>query len=229
MADKEIILVMPAYNEAESLRKLLPNIPNTLEGNKLGILVVDDGSSDDTAQVALDAGCFLVRNKINRGQGAASRLGYDVLVYNNVKFGVTMDADGQHDPSQIKELIKPILDHKYDFVIGSRVLGSSKNTTKLRKIGVSFLTKIINLLVGLHLTDCSSGFKAFNMEKMKKLKLTEDQFQSAEVIIEAAKKGLRICEVPVTIGQRKYGVSKKGRDLHYGMHFTRSIVKAWWR
>ncbi|MFC1514709.1 glycosyltransferase family 2 protein [Candidatus Omnitrophota bacterium] len=229
LADKGIMIILPAYNEAESLRQLLKNMPDQIEGKKVGILVVDDGSTDDTTEVAINEGCFLVRNRINRGQGAASRLGYDVLLYNNVRIGITMDADGQHDPQDIARLVKPIIGGRYDLVIGSRVLGRSDETTRLRRKGVYFLTKVINLLTGVNLTDCSSGFKAFNMDNMRKLKLTEDQFQSAEVIIEAAKRGLRIGEVPVTISQRTQGVSKKGKDWGYGFNFTRSIIKAWWR
>ena len=227
--NKDIVIIIPAYNEADSLRELLRKFPHSIEGRKVGVLIVDDGSIDDTGEIVLKNRCFLVQNRFNRGQGAASRLGYDVLVRNNVKVGVTMDADGQHNPQEISKLVKPILEGKYDLIIGSRVLGKSEKTTKLRKIGVSFLTKIINMLTGLALTDCSSGFKAFNMDKMRRLKLTEDQFQSAEVIIEAVKKGLRIGEVPITILERKYGKSKKGKDWKYGLGFVKTIIKSWWR
>ena len=79
------------------------------------------------------------------------------------------------------------------------------------------------------MTDCSSGFKAFNVNKMSALNLKEDQFQSAEVIVEAAKKGLRIGEVPITIVERKHGTSKKGRDIKYGLYFTKTVLKSWWR
>jgi hypothetical protein len=79
------------------------------------------------------------------------------------------------------------------------------------------------------LTDCSSGFKAFNVDKINKLNLREEQFQSTEVILEAAKKGLRIGEVPMTVVERKYGVSKKGPDLKYGLFFAKTILKTWWR
>ena len=79
------------------------------------------------------------------------------------------------------------------------------------------------------LTDCSSGFRAFNVHKMSSLNLREDQFQTAEVIVEAVKKGLRIGEVPITIVERRHGTSKKGRDIKYGLFFAKTILKSWWR
>ena len=225
----EIMIVIPSYNESQNLMKLLSAIPSQVKGRKTGVLVVDDGSSDNTFDVVKKTPHFYIRNKINRGQGAASRLGYDVLINHNIKVGVTMDADGQHLAEEIEKLVGPIVEDECDLIIGSRVLGSSYSHNKLRSFGIWMLTKIINILTGLKLTDCSSGFKAFSVEKMKKLCLTEDQFQSSEVLIEAAKKGLRIQEVPITIAKRQLGGSKKGTDWSYGLNFVKTILKTWWR
>lgn len=229
IADKEIMVVIPAYNEAENLQELLKRIPSKIKGRKVGVLVVDDGSSDKTKEVVIQAGHLVAQNKINRGQGAASRLGYDVLVRNNVQFGVTMDADNQQMPEEIENLVEPVLNNEHDLVIGSRVLGTTYKNSMLRSTGVLFFTRIINLATGLKLTDCSSGFKAFDVSKMSKLNLREAQFQSTEVILEAAKKGLRIGEVPITVLERKYGSSKKGTDLRYGLFFAKTVLKSWWR
>jgi hypothetical protein len=227
--DKQIVVILPAYNEGKNLNELLKRMPETIDDKKVGVLLVDDGSDDDTYSVAKQAGVLAVRNRINRGQGAASRLGYDILVKHNIPFGVTMDSDGQHQQEDIEKLIRPVLEDKCDLVIGSRMLGRKEESAFLRSFGVIFFTKIINALTGMKLTDCSSGFKAFNISKMEKLELREDQFQSAEVIIEAAKKGLRIGEVPITITKRKHGQSKKGKDWSYGLNFAKTILKAWWR
>ncbi len=229
IADKEIMVIIPAYNEAANLKELLNRIPRKIKGKNVGVLVVDDGSDDNTRDIVIQAGHLVARNKINRGQGAASRLGYDVLVRNSVKIGVTMDADNQQMPEEIENIVEPILNNQYDLVIGSRVLGTTFKNTGLRSTGVYFFTKVINLAAGLKLTDCSCGFKAFNVNKMSKLNLREDQFQSTEVIIEAAKKGLRIGEVPITVVERKYGTSKKGPNLKYGLFFAKTILKSWWR
>ena len=99
----------------------------------------------------------------------------------------------------------------------------------MRDTGINLFTKIINAVTGTKLTDCSSGFRAFNVTKMSSLNLREDQFQTAEVIVEAVKKDLSIGEVPITIVERKYGTSKKGRDIKYGLFFAKTILKSWWR
>jgi len=226
---KDIVIIIPAYNEAENLKELLKRIPNKITDKKVGVIVIDDGSNDDTRDVVIQAGHIVVQNKINRGQGAALRLGYDILVKNNIPIGVTMDADNQQLPEEIGNLVEPILNNKFDLVIGSRILGKSNRTTLMRSAGVKIFTCIINFTTGLKLTDCSSGFKAFKVEGIRKLNLREEQFQSAEVIIEAGKKGLRIGEVPITIVERKHGTSKKGRDLKYGLFFAKTVLKSWWR
>ena len=227
--DKEIMVIIPAYNEAENLNELLAKIPKNIKGRNVGALIIDDGSSDNTRDVVIKAGHLIAQNKINRGQGAASRLGYDVLLKNNIKIGVAMDADNQHRPEDIETMVAPILNDEFDLVIGSRVLGETYTSTALRNTGINLFTKIINFVTGLKMTDCSSGFKAFNVKKLSTLNLREDQFQSAEVIVEAAKKGLRIGEVPITIVERAHGTSKKGRDITYGLFFAKTILKSWWR
>ncbi len=99
IADKEIMVVVPAFNEADNLKELLKRVPDKINDKNIGVLVVDDGSSDNTKEIVIQAGHLVVQNKINRGQGAASRLGYDVLLRNNIQIGVTMDADNQQMPA----------------------------------------------------------------------------------------------------------------------------------
>ena len=140
-----------------------------------------------------------------------------------------MDADNQHLPEEIEKLVAPVLNDEYDLVIGSRILGESHESSMMRSTGIHLFTRAINVITGLRLTDCSSGFRAFNVQKMSSLNLREDQFQTAEVIVEAVKKGLRIAEVPITIVKRNYGSSKKGRDIKYGLFFAKTILKSWWR
>ncbi len=140
-----------------------------------------------------------------------------------------MDADNQHLPKEIEKLVAPILSNQYDLVIGSRILGESFKSSVMRDTGINIFTKTINFITGTKLTDCSSGFRAFNVNKMSSLNLREEQFQTAEVIVEAAKKGLRIGEVPITIVERKHGTSKKGKDIKYGLFFAKTILKSWWR
>lgn len=223
----KIAVIMPAYNEAENLRVILGKIPEKIKDKKVCVVVIDDGGEDDSREVVEQSGHLYLRNKINRGQGAALKVGYDMLIYNNIPYGVTMDSDAQHLAEDIDKVIKPVLEGECDLAIGSRVLGEGSKSSAMRNIGILLFSKIIRLITGVKLTDCSSGFKAFDINKMKKLDLREEQFQSAEVIIEAVRKGLKIKEVPITIRERKHGKSKKGGDLAYALNFTRTILKTW--
>ncbi|MGD9079265.1 MAG: glycosyltransferase family 2 protein [Desulfobacterales bacterium] len=226
---KPIMIVIPAFNEAENLGYLLPRIPAKIKDAELGVLVVDDGSDDGTSQIVQEYNQFVVSNPINRGGGAALRLGYDILKNSDAAICVTMDADGQHLPEDIEALVAPILDNEFDVVIGSRILGTREKDNPIRIAGVHIFSAIISSLLGKRITDPSSGFRAFKMEKIKSIDLYEDQYHTSELIIEAVKKGLRVKEVPISIMKRKFGKSKKGKDLNYGFHFAKTIIKTWWR
>jgi glycosyltransferase involved in cell wall biosynthesis len=226
---KPIMIVIPAYNEAENLRYLLPMIPAKIGITEVGVLLVDDGSEDETRQVVNEHNQLIVSNPINRGGGAALRLGYDILKSSDAAICVTMDADGQHQPEDIEALVSPIINDEYDVVIGSRILGSREKDNPIRIAGVHLFSAIISSLLGKRITDPSSGFRAFKMDKMKTIDLYEDQYHTSELIIESVKKGLRVKEVPITILKRKFGKSKKGKNLIYGLHFAKTIIKTWWR
>jgi hypothetical protein len=224
---KPIMIVMPALNEADNLEKVLHRIPSVIGGREVGVLVVDDGSEDATSAVALRFGAVVARNPINRGQGAASRVGYRVLQKHRVEVGVTMDSDNQHRPEDLPTMVEPILARRYDLVIGSRVLGSHSGGSSVRQTGVHLLSWLLSAATGIKITDCSSGFKAFRMDKINKILLTEDQFQASEILIRSAKQNLKIGEVPIHINARQFGVSRKGRNFSYGFFFFKALVKAW--
>lgn len=226
---KEITVVVPAFNEAGNLKEVLPRIPLVVGGRPLGCLVVDDGSEDDTVQMVKDLGLPVAASPFNRGGGAALRLGFDIAIAAGARIVVTMDADGQHRPEEIPLLVEPILQEKADFVIGSRVLGERERDSLVRWVGIHVFNAVINLLAGIRVTDCSSGFRAFRVEALRKVILLQDQFHTAEFIIDAARKGLRIREVPVSMRRRLAGESKKGRNLAYGFSFSKTILKTWLR
>lgn len=225
----EILVVLPAYNEAENLPDVLARIPGEIDGHPVGVTVIDDGSEDRTREVALEAGASVVSSPVRRGQGAASRLGYDLARRVDARVVVTHDADGQHRPEEIETLVRPILEGELDFVIGSRLLGEREQDSRLRLLGIHVNNFLINFLAGTRISDSSSGFKAIRVECLNEIDLAEDQFQAAEAIIAAAKNGLRIGEVPITVLRRAKGESKKGRNLSYGLNFTNTVLKAWWK
>jgi len=224
-----IMVVIPALNEAANLEHLLKMMPTDIDGLAVGVLVVDDGSEDRTKEIATQHNCMVVSNPINRGGGAALRLGYDILKRAAGDICVTMDADGQHQPAEIQNLVKPIINTEADFVIGSRILGQREKDSFFRLAGIYTFGWLISLLLGKKITDPSSGFRAFKMERTSQIDLLEDQYHTSELIIEAIRKNLRIKEVPVNILKRKFGKSKKGRDWIYGFHFAKTIIKTWWR
>jgi cellulose synthase/poly-beta-1,6-N-acetylglucosamine synthase-like glycosyltransferase len=226
---KEITVIIPALNEADNLEEVLPKIPGEISGHPVGVLVVDDGSTDNTLDVVLKHGYSVASYPFNRGGGAALRLGYDIAMIAGAKIIVTMDADGQHLPEEIEGLVDPIINGDRDIVLGSRFLGRREKDSIIRLIGINLFNFLINLLAGTRITDCSNGFRAFRMDALRNILLIQDQFHTAELIIDTARKGLRIGEVPVTVLRRYSGKSKKGKDFSYGFNFSKTIIKAWLR
>ena len=226
---KDITIIIPVLNEAENLQHLLPLIPKSIDGHQIGVLVVDDGSADQSVEVAQKYGCVIASNPINRGGGAALRLGYDIAEAGGANIIVTMDGDGQHQPSEVERLVTPLLKEEADFVIGSRVLGKREKDSAIRWAGIHFFNFVINILAGTRITDCSSGFRAFRTKALSKTLLLQDQFHTAETIIDAARKGIIISEAPITIKRRYSGESKKGRNLNYGISFAKTVFRTWLR
>lgn len=220
-----IVVIIPAYNEEKSIGTVLSDMPKKVNNLDLNTLVVVDGGNDGTYDVVDSLGTPVARTIVNRGGGLTLRLGYKLALKHGAKIIVTMDADGQHDPNEIADILAPIINSEADFVVGSRILGNAKNTPFLRKIGILVFSRIISLLTFTRLTDCSNGFRAIKSDGLNKLLLKEEQYYSPELLIEAARNGLIIKEVPITVHERTHGVSKKGRDLMYGIKFAKTILK----
>jgi hypothetical protein len=224
-----VIAVVPALNEAENLGVVLKRMPTEVHGMSVLVLVVDDGSSDDTREVARQHGAAVLTHPINLGGGAALRLGYRVAETLGGSVVVTLDGDGQHDPGEIERLVEPILAGRADFVIGSRLKGHHEAASLIRHVGIYVFNALVSILARETITDCSSGFRAIRAEALPRLHLSEDQFHSAESILDAIKGGLRVEEVPITVTRRLSGTTKKGPALRYGWGFLRAIVRTWWR
>jgi hypothetical protein len=224
-----VAVIIPAYNEEDNIGVVLRSMPNQVLGRSLTTLVIDDGSGDNTLDVARRGGALGVATLINRGGGAALRMGFDIARKYGAEVVVTMDADGQHLPSEIERVVAPVFDGQADIVIGSRMLGSREKDSIIRYMGIHVFNTIIRVLTHARVTDCSSGFRAFRVSELSRLLLRQDQFHTSELIIDAAKKGLRIGEVPITIKRRLSGESKKGKNWRYGLSFFRTVFKTWWR
>lgn len=224
-----VTVIIPSYNESKNIGSVLEQMPKEVCGLAVTTLVVDDGSSDNTTELVKEAGYPFIKLPINRGGGAALRVGFEAAKRYQAKIVVTMDADGQHLPSEIQGLVEPIVKDQADFVIGSRLLGQYQKDSRVRLLGIHIFNWLIRLLTPVKLTDCSNGMRAIGVESLALLKLRQNQYHTPEVIIQSVRHGLRIKEAPVTVKVRASGKSKKGKTLHYGLGFARSIFKTWWR
>jgi hypothetical protein len=224
-----IAIVIPAYNEAGNIVQVLGSLPTDLSGLPVHAIVVDDGSSDETMERARAAGGAAVHLPLNRGQGAALRTGYRLALATGAQLVVTMDADGQHQPSELPRLVQPILDDKVDVVNGSRVLGASDPNHAARKLGIRVFAWALSLLTASRVTDPACGYRAVRTEALRGLEFHQDQFHNSEFILEASKRKLRSMEVPVTVSSRISGASKKPPHFRYGLGFANALLRAWLR
>ncbi|MDX6504529.1 MAG: hypothetical protein QOE29_1654, partial [Gaiellaceae bacterium] len=220
---------IPAFEEEENLRDLLPRMPSDVLGQTLSVVVVDDGSADSTAAVAAAAGAEVVRLPANAGGGAALRAGYRHALLSGAEIVVTMDADGQHRPEDLPVLLAPVLEGRADFVQGSRVIGSSEPGPFARELGISVFNRLISLLLRRRVSDCSNSYRAMCADVLRAADLRQAQFHAPELLIEAVTRGFRYTEVPVTVLRRGHGTTKKPRTLTYGLGFAWSIVRTWAR
>ncbi len=226
---KPIQVVIPALNEAESLRTLLPRVPERLCGRSVGVLVVSDGSDDDTVDTVRQHGYPCIENLINIGQGTALRLGFELARKNNSEVTVCMDADGQHDPAEIKHLVRPILEDEADLTSGSRRRGEDRTGSITRRAGGTFFDLLLSVLLMRRITDCSTGFRAFRTELIRHLDFSEPQFFEPQFLIQMLRQDVRYKEVPVTVHPRRVGRSRMPFDLRYGAKYLSVILRNWWR
>ena len=225
----QVLVLIPALNEAENLSAVLPRIPKEIAGRRIQALLIDDGSNDGTGETAAAAGALVASHPFNRGGGSALRSGYAVAEALQIKIVVTMDADGQHQPEEMEGLLTPLFKDQADLVIGSRVLGRMDDYSKLRAVGVRVFNTLINLLTGTRITDCASGYRAIRIGALQAVRLRQDQYHTAELIIEAAKHKMRIAEAPIYISARLAGESKKGKSVLYALRFLRTVLRTWLR
>lgn len=226
---KAIGIVIAAYNEEQAIGGVLTELPTELEGFVIDPIVVVDGGEDDTEGVVRRAGYSVATHPVNRGQGDALRTGFAIALRRGDEIVVTMDADGQHRPDELASLLAPIVKGDADYVQGSRFLGDYDDSGGSREVGIKMFTALINLLTDANITDCTNGYRAVRAERLAELRLEEDRFSAAEIIMEAASKGLRMQEVPVHIQTRSHGVSKKPQRLAYPLGYLRTILVVWLR
>lgn len=194
--DKKIYIVIPAFNESKVIDKVIESIQK--QGYK-NIIVVDDGSIDDTAKVAEKAGAIVLIHSINRGKGAATQTGLDGAKLLNADIVVTMDADGQHSEKDLDNIIEPILKGEVDVTLGSRFIGKNE-VPKLKRMANIFGNFVTWAFYGIYVSDSQSGFRAYSKKANEMIKTTMDRYEfESEILYFVKKYKLVYKEVPITV------------------------------
>jgi glycosyltransferase involved in cell wall biosynthesis len=230
-AGAPLAVLIPAYNEEPTVAGVVASIPAEAAGLRTEVIVVVDGARDSTAERAVQAGALVCDVPVNRGQGAALRLGYWLARARGAQVIVTIDADGQYEADEIGRVVAPILADEADFVSGSRRLGSELTTDMTRHAGVIVFGALISVLVRHRITDPACGLRAMRSEVTAAVTLEQPQYQASELMISAALNGYRLAEVPTTMRDRgKHATgTKKGGNFGYGVRFARAAIHTWWR
>src|SRR5580692_6332912 len=174
-----VALVIAAYNEEGGVGPVVEALPRIVCGLAAEVIVVADGCADATAKEADAAGAIVADVPVNRGQGAALRLGYRIAREGGAQYIITTDADGQYNAAEMPSLLQPILDGKADFVTGSRRLGSEETKDPIRKAGVRFFAGLVTLLTGQKIGDTTFGMRAMRAEVTGAVQLEQPQYQAS--------------------------------------------------
>jgi glycosyltransferase involved in cell wall biosynthesis len=194
-------------------------------------LVIVDGGTDKSDQVARDAGAITFVLSENLGHGYALRVGYSLAIELGAQYVVTLDADGQNDPSEIPVMLQPLVDDEADFVVASRRLGEDATTDRFRKAGVRVFSWVMSAMGGTKLTDTSNGYRALRVLMLDDVvhRLTQSQYQTAELLIVCLKRGWRVTERPTRWLPRSSGTTKKGKNYLFGLRYAHVVLTTWWR
>jgi len=224
--NNNLAIIIPAYNETGRIASTIAGIRKYTDAD---IIVVNDGSTDDTTVEARQAGALVIELPFNLGYGAALQTGFKYALKRGYRFAVQMDADGQHDPSAIQSLIDPVLNKEVDIALGSRFLGRSDYKAPfIRRLGMFFFAVIASIVTGKKVTDPTSGFQAIN-RKVMELYASDAypvDYPDADVIIMLYRRGVKFKEVPVTMKRVVGKVSMHSglRPFYYMFKMLLSIL-----
>jgi len=208
----KVIVIIPALNE----EKTIGSVVKEAKKHSSEVLVINDGSIDNTAQIAQEQGAIVYSHIINRGVGGALKTGFEAALLNQADIIVMLDADGQHDPSIIPNLIQPLLENSADAVLGSRLLNPGQMPF-LRRLYNQTANLVTFVLFGVKTTDSQSGLRAFNRKTLELLELKANGPEiCSEIIKEIGRKKLRLKEIPIEAIYTEYSMSK-GQNMYLGI------------
>lgn len=226
----KLVVIIPAYNEEKTVAKVIQEVPRNIEGiDRVEVLVIDDGSSDDTRKTAQKAGAdYVVSNPGNRGLAYSFKRGMENALKLKADIIVNIDADFQYNPREIPKLIQPVLNGKAEMVIGNRQVRNLAHMSIAKKYGNMFLSWALRKLLNNDASDGSSGFRAFSRECALRLNIYSPHTYTHETIIQCALQKMRIAEVPVEFRKREWGQSRLIRNLFdYVKSAGAAIIRAY--
>jgi len=210
---------IPAYNEEHSIAEVVTKSLSHVDR----VVVCDDGSTDDTAKVAREAGATVI-TQTNQGYGAAISSLFDYARKENARIMVTLDGDGQHNPDQIPLLVDAISTHNVDVAIGSRFLDDSTKASGYRKTGIKIITSASNYGTNFKVSDSQSGFRAYSKDAIDAIHPTEQGMAvSTEILLKISNKGLSIAEVPITVSYE--GDTSEKNSVSHGVGVLANTIK----
>jgi len=225
MQTQVVSVIIPAYNEEKTIGNIIGETTQIMDalGLPYEIIVVDDGSTDRTKEIASTYKVAVLSNGKNRGKGYTLRKGFQHAQGNLI---VTIDADGSHNPKEIPDLIEPLFNGS-DITTGSRFLGQGKKyTSKLHTVGNHLINVTIMVLTKRKITDSQTGLRAFKKEFLEKICLESRGYEiETEITVKGLKNGFTLQEIPISCERRKYSVSKL-KVLSDGITIFKTILKS---
>lgn len=217
----KIVAVVPAYNEELAIGSVVLETKKHVEE----VIVVDDGSTDRTAEIAGLAGAVVLKLDQNYGKAKALMRGFELARQNGFTAGVMLDGDGQHNPDELPSLISPVLQGEADLVIGSRYLKASRATPGYRRTGQRLLDVVTNMSTDQKVSDSQSGFRALSKEAMDSLDFESKGFNiESDMIVHFSQKGLKVKEVPIGV---HYDIPKQHNrnPISHGVSVMGNVIK----
>lgn len=224
---EKVVVLIPAFNEQANIQRVIRDVQKAVPG--IDIVVTNDGSKDATAKLAEAAGAKVISHPYNMGYGAACQTGYKYACRHGYDYAIQMDADGQHEPHCVKDLLEAIRDPEVDIVLGSRWLSEVEYKGPwIRKFGKHFFSFLATTLTGLNITDPTTGFQALGRKVMSfyTTEIYPVDFPDADMIIVLNRAGFRVKEIPVIMYRDESGQSMHSgilRPIYYGIKMMLSI------
>lgn len=221
-----ILIIIPAYNEAANIEKVIESLQKNVP--QMDYLIINDCSNDNTVMLCKKNHYNFISLPINLGIGGGVQTGYKYALDYNYDIAIQHDGDGQHDSRYIEEVIQPIINGQADIVIGSRFIEREGfQSSRIRRFGICFLSKLIQLCCGTKIKDVTSGFRAVNQEYIRFYAFEyPSDYPEPEAIVSASLRGARIQEIPVKMQERENGVSSINliRSVYYMIKVSLAVI-----